>query len=282
MAKKKMIEYFFITIGIILVAISVEYFFIPNNLAAGGVTGLAIVINKFIPNLNVSLITFIINMILFIVAFILIGGSFGEKTLFATIGLSIIMWIIEEFLSPYALTKDLIIATIFGTLISAIGMAIVFNNNASTGGTDILAKILNKFSHIDIGKALLIIDLFITLMAAITFGLDLGFYSMLSVIGLGITIDRIIDGFNTKKEILIMSSKVNEISNFILKELTRGCTYLKGVGAYTKKDINVIYTVLERKEFIKLKLFIKETDPNAFISVREAYEVMGEGFMKIE
>lgn len=282
MAKKKITEYFFITIGIILVAISVEYFFIPNNLAAGGVTGLAIVINKFIPNLNVSLITFIINMILFIIAFILIGGSFGEKTLFATIGLSIIMWIIEEFLSPYALTKDLIIATIFGTLISAIGMAIVFNNNASTGGTDILAKILNKFSHIDIGKALLIIDLFITLMAAITFGLDLGFYSMLSVIGLGITIDRIIDGFNTKKEILIMSSKVNEISNFILKELTRGCTYLKGVGAYTKKDINVIYTVLERKEFIKLKLFIKETDPNAFISVREAYEVMGEGFMKIE
>lgn len=282
MAKKKITEYFFITIGIILVAISVEYFFIPNNLAAGGVTGLAIVINKFIPNLNVSLITFIINMILFIVAFILIGGSFGEKTLFATIGLSIIMWIIEEFLSPYALTKDLIIATIFGTLISAIGMAIVFNNNASTGGTDILAKILNKFSHIDIGKALLIIDLFITLMAAITFGLDLGFYSMLSVIGLGITIDRIIDGFNTKKEILIMSPKVNEISNFILKELTRGCTYLKGVGAYTKKDINVIYTVLERKEFIKLKLFIKETDPNAFISVREAYEVMGEGFMKIE
>ena len=282
MAKKKITEYFFITIGIILVAISVEYFFIPNNLAAGGVTGLAIVINKFIPNLNVSLITFIINMILFIIAFILIGGSFGEKTLFATIGLSIIMWIIEEFLSPYALTKDLIIATIFGTLISAIGMAIVFNNNASTGGTDILAKILNKFSHIDIGKALLIIDLFITLMAAITFGLDLGFYSMLSVIGLGITIDRIIDGFNTKKEILIMSPKVNEISNFILKELTRGCTYLKGVGAYTKKDINVIYTVLERKEFIKLKLFIKEIDPNAFISVREAYEVMGEGFMKIE
>ncbi|MCI6189016.1 MAG: YitT family protein [Clostridium sp.] len=282
MAKKKITEYFFITMGIILVAISVEYFFIPNNLAAGGVTGLAIVINKFIPNLNVSLITFIINMILFIIAFILIGGSFGEKTLFATIGLSIIMWIIEEFLSPYALTKDLIIATIFGTLISAIGMAIVFNNNASTGGTDILAKILNKFSHIDIGKALLIIDLFITLMAAITFGLDLGFYSMLSVIGLGITIDRIIDGFNTKKEILIMSPKVNEISNFILKELTRGCTYLKGVGAYTKKDINVIYTVLERKEFIKLKLFIKETDPNAFISVREAYEVMGEGFMKIE
>lgn len=282
MAEKKMKEYFFITIGIILVAISVEYFFAPNDLAAGGVTGLAIVINKFIPALNVSLITLIVNMILFIAAFILIGGSFGGKTLFATIGLSLIMWVIEEFLNPYALTKDLIIAAAFGTLISAIGMAMVFNNNSSTGGTDILAKILNKFFHIDIGKALLIIDFFITFAAAIAFGLDLGFYSMLSVIGLGIAIDRFIDGFNTKKEMIIMSSKGEEISSFILGKLKRGCTYLKGAGAYTKQDINIIYTVLERREFIELKLFIKETDPRAFISVREAYEVMGEGFKNIE
>ncbi len=282
MNKRTIKEYFLITIGIILVAISVEYFFAPNNLAAGGVTGLAIVINKFIPSINVSLITFIVNMALFVLAFIFIGGNFGGKTLFATVGLSIIMWIIERFFNPYPLTKDLIIATIFGTLISAIGMAMVFNNNSSTGGTDILAKILNKFFHIDIGKALLIIDFFITFLAAIAFGLDLGFYSMLSVIGLGIAIDRFIDGFNTKKEILIISSKVDEISNFILEELIRGCTYLKGVGAYTKEDINVIYTVLERKEFIKLKSFIKEKDPKAFISVRESYEVRGEGFMDIE
>ena len=282
MNKRTIKEYFLITIGIILVAISVEYFFAPNNLAAGGVTGLAIVINKFIPSINVSLITFIVNMALFVLAFIFIGGNFGGKTLFATVGLSIIMWIIERFFNPYPLTKDLIIATIFGTLISAIGMAMVFNNNSSTGGTDILAKILNKFFHIDIGKALLIIDFFITFLAAIAFGLDLGFYSMLSVIGLGIAIDRFIDGFNTKKEILIISSKVDEISNFILEELIRGCTYLKGVGAYTEEEINVIYTVLGRKEFIKLKSFIKEKDPKAFISVRESYEVRGEGFMDIE
>ena len=162
MNKRTIKEYFLITIGIILVAISVEYFFAPNNLAAGGITGLAIVINKFIPSINVSLITFIVNMALFVLAFIFIGGNFGGKTLFATVGLSIIMWIIERFFNPYPLTKDLIIATIFGTLISAIGMAMVFNNNSSTGGTDILAKILNKFFHIDIGKALLIIDFFMT------------------------------------------------------------------------------------------------------------------------
>lgn len=282
MTWSKIKEYVFITFGIVLVAISVEYFFAPNDLAAGGVTGFAIVLNKFIPQLGIGTITLITNLILFVLAFAVIGGNFGGKTLFATIGLSIFMWIIENFLSPYAITNDLIIATIFGTLISAIGMAIVFNNNSSTGGTDILAKILNKFCHLNIGTSLLIIDFIITLGAALAFGLDLGFYSMLSVILLGITVDRLIDGFNTRKEVLIMSSETEKISKFILEELFRGCTYLKGEGAYTGKEIKVIYTVLRRGEFIKLKSYIKGIDSNAFISVREAYEVLGEGFSEIE
>lgn len=277
----KIKEYVFITFGIALVAISVEYFFAPNDLAAGGITGFAIVVNKFIPQLGIGMITLITNLILFVLAFVILGGNFGSKTLFATIGLSILMWIIETFLSPYAITNDLIIATIFGTLISAVGMAIVFNNNSSTGGTDILAKLLNKFFHLNIGTSLLIIDFIITLGAVSAFGLDLGFYSMLSVILLGVTVDRLIDGFNTRKEVLIMSSETEKISTFILEELFRGCTFLKGEGAYTGKEIKIIYTVLRRNEFIKLKSYIKRIDSNAFISVREAYEVLGEGFNKI-
>ena len=275
-------EYILITFGIILVAISVEYFFAPNNLAAGGVTGLAIVVNHFLPIINVGAITLIINVALFIVAFFIIGGNFGGKTIFASLGLSVIMWAMEKFLHPFAITEDLIIATIFGTLISAFGMAIVFNNNSSTGGTDILAKILNKFFHIDIGKSLLIVDLIITIAAALAFGLDIGFYSMLSVIILGIAVDRFIDGFNASKEILIMSDKNEDISKFILEKLERGCTYLKGEGAYTGNDIKIIYTVLNRGEFIKLRGFIKELDPRAFITVRESYEVLGEGFKEME
>ena len=282
MKKKILREYGLITFGIILVAISVEYFFAPNNLAAGGVTGLAIVVNSLFPGLNIGLITLIVNLVLFGVAFFVIGGNFGGKTIFASIGLSVVMWLMESFLNPIALTNDLVIATVFGTLISAFGMAIVFNNNSSTGGTDILAKILNKFFHINIGTSLLIVDLIITFAAAMVFGLDIGFYSMLSVIILGITVDRFIDGFNTSKEVVIMSSKVEEISKFILEELFRGCTYLKGEGAYTGKEIKVIYTVLGRNEFIKLKLFIKEIDPRAFISVRESHEVLGEGFKEME
>lgn len=274
-------EYGLITFGIILVALSVEYFFAPNNLAAGGVTGLAIVVNNLIPSLSVGGLTLGINIVLFIVAFGAIGGNFGGKTIFASLGMSVIMWIIERFFSPFAITNDLIIATVFGTLISAFGMAIVFNCNASTGGTDILAKILNKFFHIEIGKALLIVDIIITFAAAMVFGLDIGFYAMLSVIILGIAVDKFIDGFNTSREIMIISKKSDEISKFILDDLSRGCTYLKGVGAYSQKEIKIIYSVLSRSEFIKLKSFIKEIDKEAFITVRESYEVLGEGFTEI-
>lgn len=281
MNKKLLKDYFVITIGVILVAISVEYFFAPNKLAAGGITGLAIVINKFVPIIGVGIITLIINLILFVVAFIFIDGNFGGRTIYASIAMSIFMWLIEKFLSPFAITTDLIIATIFGTLISAIGMALVFNKNSSTGGTDIIAKLMNKFLHIDIGKSLLIVDLIITLLGAYVFGLDLGFYSMLSVIILGVTIDKIIEGFNVCKEVVIISEETEKISKFILDELSRGCTCLKGMGGFSKKDSYIIYTVLNRNEFIKLKNHIADIDKKAFVTVGEVHEVLGEGFTEI-
>ena len=281
MNKKLLKDYFIITIGVILVAISVEYFFAPNKLAAGGITGLAIVINKFVPIIGVGIITLIINLILFVVAFIFIDGNFGGRTIYASIAMSIFMWLIEKFLSPFAITTDLIIATIFGTLISAIGMALVFNKNSSTGGTDIIAKLMNKFLHIDIGKSLLIVDLIITLLGAYVFGLDLGFYSMLSVIILGVTIDKIIEGFNVCKEVVIISEETEKISKFILEELSRGYTCLKGMGGFSKKDSYIIYTVLNRNEFIKLKNHIADIDKKAFVTVGEVHEVLGEGFTEI-
>ncbi|MDD6794109.1 MAG: YitT family protein [Clostridiaceae bacterium] len=281
-SKETVKEYLLITLGVILVAISVEYFYTPNKLAAGGVTGFAIIVNALIPQLSVGTVTLVVNLLLFAVAFYLIGGNFGAKTIYASIMLSVIMWIIEAIFKPYAITTDLVIATVFGTIISAFGMAIVFNNNSSTGGTDILAKILNKFFHFNIGTALLIVDIIITFGGAMVFGVDTGFYAMLSVILLGITVDRFINGFNSSKEVIIMSEKCDEIGRYILDEIGRGCTYLHGEGAYSGKRKKVIYTILSRNEFIKLKSFIKQVDKRAFISVRESYEVLGEGFMEME
>lgn len=276
--KKVFKEYAFITLGILLVAIAVEYFFIPNKIAEGGVTGLSIVLHHYIPSISIELLSLILNIILFIVGFLVLGGSFGLKTIYSALGLSTIMWIIKSTLNPGSLTDNLLLATIIGTLIAAAGLAIVFNQNASTGGTDIIAKIINKYFHIDIGKSLFSVDLFVTLAGALTFGWEIGMYAFLSVLLNGTTIDKVIDGFKACKQVMIVSSKNYEISKFIIEELERGCTIFNGKGGYTGEDTYILYSVVGRKEFIRLKNFIKETDPRAFITVNEVHEVLGEGF----
>lgn len=281
MKRESIKEFALITIGIFLVAISVVYFFEPNNIAAGGITGLAIVINHYIPFISIGPLVLMMDAILFIVALIVLGAKFGAKTIYSSFLLSTSMWIMQTFI-PINITNDLILATIFGTLISAVGMAIVFNANASTGGTDIIAKILNKFFHIEIGKSLLIVDFLVTLLGAVTFGINIGLYGLLAVIINGVVIDNIIAGFKTKSEITIISEKNKEISKFILDDLERGCTFIKGIGGFTGKDTSILYTVLYRNEFIKLKNKIKEIDKNAFITVGEVHEVMGEGFIGID
>src|SRR5690554_4990970 len=149
-------DFIMITIGIFLVAFGLEYFHIPNNIAAGGVSGLAIIINSFLRMVPVGAIILILNVILFAVAFVTVGGGFGAKTLYASFGLSFIMWAMETLFPPTVLSEDLFINAAMGTFIIGIGMALVFNYGASTGGTDILAKILHKYIHMDIGKALLV------------------------------------------------------------------------------------------------------------------------------
>ncbi|OOP74632.1 YitT family protein [Clostridium beijerinckii] len=282
MKKSKFREYLIITFGIILVALSIEYFYAPNNIAAGGVTGIAIIINAVIPSFSIGVVSFVLNGLLFIVALIFIDGKFGVKTIYASLGLSVIIWAIERFIKPVAITNDLMMATIFGTLISAFGMAIIFNENASTGGTDILAKMLNIFFHLDIGKSLLLVDFVITLASAFVFGVDVALYSMLSIILLGLIVDRVIEGFNACKSIFIISKSNYEISRYIIDTLDRGCTFINGVGAFTEKETNILYAVLSRNQFIKLKKFIKDVDPDAFITVGEVHEVLGEGFNDIK
>lgn len=276
---KKLREYLLITFGIFLLAISIEFFLAPNKIAAGGVSGIAIIVNYYIPSLSVGVLILIMNVILFITAFIVIGNKFGGKTIYSSLGLSGIMWIMEQFITSDMIpTDDPMLAAVFGTLISGIGMAIVFNQNASTGGTDILAKILSKFMHLDIGKALLSVDFIVTLFCGAAFGAEVGMYAVLAVLLNGFMIDYFIDGFNVCKEVMIISNKDKEISRFIIDVLDRGCTIFNGKGGFSGNDTFILYTVLGRSEFIKLKKFIKEVDNRAFITVNDAHEVLGEGF----
>ncbi len=275
-------DFAMITVGLILVASGLVFFHIPSNIAAGGVSGLAIIINNFVPVIPVGIIILFLNLILFVIAFLTLGNQFGAKTIYASITLSMIMWAMETFLKPQQLTDDLFINAAVGTLIMALGMSMVFNKGASTGGTDIIAKILSKYFHFDIGKSLLIVDFIIGITGILTFGITAGLYSLLSIVGNGALVDRLIDGFNTSKELMIISKKEKEIVRFIIEELDRSCTVLNGYGGYTSEDIQVLYVILFRRDYIRLRNYIKEIDPKAFISVNDVHEVLGEGFSDIQ
>ncbi|QCX34441.1 YitT family protein [Caloramator sp. E03] len=281
--KKAFKEYILITFGIILVAIGIYYFLVPNNLAAGGVSGLAIVINNFVPAIPVGLLMLVMNIILFIVAFIFIGANFGAKTIYSSLGLSGIIWFLEKFYPiKNPVTDDIFLNLIFGILIGGVGMGIVFNQNASTGGTDIIAKIINKFFHVNIGKALLMSDFLITLMAGYAFGIKVAMYALLGVIINGFVIDEVIQGISICKQVMIISSKGEEIKNYIMNELGRGVTLYEAKGGYTKEKKEVIMTIVSRREFIKIREFIMDVDKRAFISVNNVHEVLGEGFKEID
>ena len=185
-------EYTLLTLGVILVAFGIQYFYAPNEIAGGGLSGMALVISHYVPALSVGTIILIGNIILFVISFILIGGDFGFKTIYASFMLSFVLDFMEKVLHSYALTNNMLLAIIAGTLIIATGLGIAFAINASTGGTDILAKILNKYTKFNIGISLLIVDLFVVVCGGLTFGLDKGIYSLLAVIANGLIVDTVI------------------------------------------------------------------------------------------
>lgn len=282
--KKRLLkEFIFITIGLIFLASGLYFFLMQNKIAAGGVSGLAIIINNYIPILNVGTIMLGLDAILYIIGFIFIGASFGVKSIYCSLTLAGLISAFEIFIPMKGpIANDIFLNLIFGILISAIGMAIVFNQNASTGGTDIIAKILNKYLHIDIGKGLLITDFIITVLAIAAFGPLIGMYSLLGVIINGFTIDYVIGGFNVIKKVEIVSEKGLEIQRFIIEDLERGATLYDAKGAYTREKKEIITTVLGKKEFLRLKNFIKEIDPKAFIITYHVHEILGNGFTELK
>lgn len=280
--KKSIKEFLLITLGMTMVAVGLYFFLMPSNLAIGGANGLAIVINHWIPSISIGALMIIINIVLFILSFLIIGTGFGIKTVYAGIGTSVIVAIFEKTIPMNGtLTDDVILQLFFGVFISALGMGIVFNQNASTGGTDIIAKILNKFFGLELGKGVMLSDLIIITGAGIAFGFELGMYSLLGAIINCIVIDTTIEGMNLSKAVSIVSNSSNEIKDYIVEELERGATIYQAKGAYTGEGKDVIMTVVDRKDFIKLKNYIKEIDKNAFVTVNNVYEVLGDGFMDI-
>lgn len=281
--KNRIMEYVLITLGAFLVAAGVYFFLVPSNLAVGGVSGLAIVLKAFFPGANIGILSLIMNGILFIVGFIFIGVGFGAKTIYSSMAISFFLGLME-ILYPMqqAFSNDLFLVLVMGVLVSGSGIAIVFNQNASTGGTDIIAKILNKYFKISIGVGLFIADFFIVLAAGYVFGIEVFMYAFIGLILNGTVIDGMIEGFNTCVEVMIISRESQAIQTYVMDTMERGVTVYQATGGYTKEQKEVLLTVVGKREFVQLRKFIKQIDRTAFITTKKAHEILGEGFSELD
>lgn len=273
-------EYFFIALGTLIVAFGVYYFMVPENLVPGGVSGLAIVLSKYL-TIRLSIINFILNAVLLIVGFVFLGKEFGGKTIFSVFFLSFSMYLMETiYPAVNPVTDEVLLNLICGIVISAMGLSIVFNQNASTGGTDIIAKILNKYLNMDIGNGLMAADVIVVVSAFFTYGMQTGVVGAFGWFLNGIVVNYFINGFSVKNEVVIISEKSWEIKHYIFSKLDRGVTVYKAEGGYTNNEKNIIVTILARREYFALKNQLKLIDPNVFVIVRTVQEVYGSGFSK--
>ncbi|MHB8840850.1 MAG: YitT family protein, partial [Candidatus Aquicultor sp.] len=225
-------EYAGITLGIIITALALDIFLIPNKLAAGGVSGLATVLH-YETGFPVGLTMIAINVLLFAIATKLQGWKYGMKTLYGAFGLSLAIDALVPLVRSMTITNDAILGTLYGGILTGIGMGIVFRNGGNTGGTDIVAQILQKYSNLGLGQLFLLVDGFVMLVAATTFGLKLALYGMISVIVMGRVIDYVQEGLSVEKAAFIISERTQEIAEGILFELRRGATALESRGYYS-------------------------------------------------
>ncbi|MBS7208815.1 MAG: YitT family protein [Lachnospiraceae bacterium] len=281
MDKKKFIrEYGIITLGIFIISMAVYFFMIPSNVIVGSLSGLVIVLANFVP-LPISVMTFILNAALLVIGFIFIGKEFGAKTVYTSIMLPVFLFIFEKIVpNNKSLTGDILIDTICYILVVSIGLAMLFNANASSGGLDIVAKIVNKYLHVEIGKAMTITGMCVAVSSIFVYGTKEVILSILATYVNGIVIDNFIGGFNRRKRVCILSDHYEVVQKFITEELKRGVTLYAAVGGYNKTEKIEIVTILTQNEYGKLLEYLHTVDMRAFVTVSTVNEVIGEWNVK--
>lgn len=260
-------EFVMITIATTIVAAAVFFFLVPSHVSVGSISGLAIVIGNFIP-LPISVITMILNVALLIIGFLFVGREFGGKTVYTSILLPLMLGILEKmFPNNVSMTAEPFLDMLGYLFVVSIGLAMLFNRNASSGGLDIVAKLLNKFLHMELGTAMSISGMVVALSSALVYDRKIVFLSVLGTYLNGIVLDHFIFGFNLKKRVCIVSQKEELIRNFILHELHSGATVYEAYGAYKMEPRREIITIVDKNEYAKLMTYIEKTDPTAFVTV---------------
>ena len=263
-----------ITFATFIVAVAVFFFMMPNNLAIASIAGLAVVLQNFIP-LSVATISLIFNVGLLIIGFVFVGREFGGKTVYTSVILPIFVGIFEKLFPKYnGLTGDPFLDMICYIFIVSIGLSLLFNHNASSGGLDIIVKILNKYLHIDKGKAMSIAGMLVSLSAIFAYDTKTVVLSVLGTYLNGIILDYFLFGTNIKKKVCILSRKNEEIKKYILKNMHSGATLYKVIGAYNNEEHEEVVAIVNKREYGVLMQFIRRTDPDAFVTVSTINEVM--------
>ena len=281
---ERLLHFLIINLGIILMATGIYFFKAPNGFATGGVSGISIILARlpFSENLGItqSIYMLSINVVLLILGVVLLGKKCGFMTIYCSIMLSLENMMFEKLIPLDApLTESPLLELVYAVLLTGIGSALLFKYKASSGGTDIVALILKKYSSLNVSQALLVTDFLIAASSFIVYtSAEVGLYSLLGLFAKVFVIDDVLDSINLCKAFTIITTKSAEIDNFIINELHHSATTYRAEGAFTGEEKQVIITVCRRTEALKLRRVVKEIDPHAFIIITKTSEIMGKGF----
>ena len=270
------LRYILIIIGITISSIGINGFLKPAHLLGGGVAGMSVAINH-VTGFNVGIITFLINMPIFILGFIFLEKQFCITSLINMVLFSTILGITQD-IGNYIVINDIILQTVYGGILGGIGLGIVFRAKSSLGGTDIIAAILKIKKNIPMKDTGLAINFLVVCIGAILFGLNIGLYTLIGMFINSYVMNIVKDAMNYQKSVMLISNKSEEIGNSIMKDLVRGVTYIEAEGAYTHEKKRIIYCIVSSNEIPRIKEIALKYDKEAFISVNDVNEVKGRGF----
>ena len=271
--KRTIKDYFLITVATVIIGAAVYFFMLPSHVTVGSATALALVISNFIP-VPVSAITLVINVILLIIGFLLIGPEFGAKTVYSSILLPLVIGVFEVLFPNFqSITADPLLDVLCYILIVGFGLSLLFSCNAASGGIDVVAKLMNKFLRMELGQAMSLSGILVALSSAFVYEKDIVVLSVLATYFGGMVVDHFIFGLNIKRRVCIISPKIDEILPFILHDLHSGASINEIIGAYDNTPRREIIVIVDKQEYKKLMDYVRRTDPKAFITVYSVSEI---------
>ena len=277
--KQTLLDFLLITVGTLVSAVGIYFFKFPNHFSTGGVSGLSIILNGLFPAVKASYFVTGINIVLLAIGLIFIGKGFGIRTIYASLLLSFSLQALETFVPLQgSVTGEPMLDLCFSVLLPAAGSAVLFNVSASTGGTDIVAMILKKYTSLHIGTALFCVDFLIAASSGVVFGLPIALFSLLGLLAKALVVDNVIESINLSKYFFIVTKTPDEICDYVQNQLHRSATIWYATGAYTHDSRSVVLTVLKRGQAVALQHYVRKCDPHAFVIISNTSEIIGKGF----